>query len=75
MVSPFFARFLLVFHRQNIKNAPRILAEGGKGLTGVCLAGTCGGRSSACGAVRNGSEAGWIFREWVGGERPRGISS
>jgi len=30
MVLPFFARFCLVFHRRNIKNAPRVLAEGGK---------------------------------------------
>ena len=46
MVLPFFARFALVFHRRNIKNAPRVLAEGGKGVVTVRLAGTCGGRSS-----------------------------
>ena len=45
MVLQFFARFCLVFHRRNIKNAPRDLAEGGKGVVGVRLAGTCGGRS------------------------------
>ena len=42
----FFARFYPVFHRRNIKNAPRVLAEGGKGVADVRLAGTCGGRSS-----------------------------
>ena len=46
MFLPFFARFCLVFHRQNIKNALRVLAEGGKGVVGVRLAGTCGGRIS-----------------------------
>ena len=46
MVLPFFARFCLVFHRRSIKNAPRFLAEGGKGVVTVRLAGTCGERSS-----------------------------
>ena len=46
MILPFLPLFFLVFHRRNIKNAPRFLAEGGKGVADVRLAGTCGGRSS-----------------------------
>jgi len=46
MVLPFFARFCLVFHRRSIKNAPGVLAECGRTVVGVCLARTCGGRSS-----------------------------
>ena len=46
MILPFLPLFFLVFHRQNIKNAPRFLAEGGKGARAVRLAGTCGGRLS-----------------------------
>ena len=45
MILPFLPLFFLVFHRQNIKNAPRFLAEGGKTVVTVRLAGTCGGRS------------------------------
>ena len=46
MFLPFFARFFLVSYRQNIKNAPRDLAEGGKDVVAVRLAGTCGVRNS-----------------------------
>ena len=54
MILPFFAQFCLVYHRRNIKNAPRFLAEGGKEVVIVRFAGTCGGRSSG---ARGGSRS------------------
>ena len=71
MVLPFFDRFALVFHRRNIKNAPRVLAEGGKGVAVVRIAGTCGGRSS--GVVGGSQLAGnWqgVFQICENGSRP-----
>ena len=43
MDLPFFARFYLFFHRRSIKNAPRFLAEGGKGAAAARLVGLAGG--------------------------------
>ena len=54
MILPFLPLFFLVFHRQNIKNAPRFLAEGGKTVAVIRLAGTCGGRDSG---VEGGSQS------------------
>ena len=60
MILPFLPLFFLVFHRQNIKNAPRFLAEGGKGVAGVRIAGTCGER---CSEVEGGSR---LAGNWQG---------
>ena len=63
MILPFFARFCLVFHRRSIKNAPRVLAKGGKGVVGVRIGETCGERWSE---VEGGSQLVKTGRECFG---------